>query len=142
MNTDPIIVEATYAASAAQVWKAITEVDQMKQWFFPNIPNFKAEVGFKTQFMVQAPSRGFLHIWTITDAIPNQKIAYDWEFGDFEGVSNVSFDIFEKGDNTMLRVTAQINEKLPTDIPEFKRESGVGGWTYFLQDALKKYLEN
>ena len=55
----PIIVEQTFNTSIETVWNAITEVDQMRKWFFDNIPSFKPEVGFETQFDVQSVSLGF-----------------------------------------------------------------------------------
>jgi hypothetical protein len=42
---------------------------------------------------------------------------------------------------TKLRLTAQVLEDFPEDIPEFKRESGVEGWTYFIKKSLKEFLE-
>ena len=49
---EPIVVEQAFDASKAAVWKAISEREQMIQWFFDNIPEFQAEVGFETQFDV------------------------------------------------------------------------------------------
>ena len=34
MNTDSIVVEQTYNVPIAVVWKAITDKDQMRQWYF------------------------------------------------------------------------------------------------------------
>ena len=45
----PIIVEHSFDASAETVWRAITDVDQMRQWYFENIPDFRAEVGFRDE---------------------------------------------------------------------------------------------
>ena len=48
-NTDkPVIVEQIFNTTIANVWDAITELDQMKQWYFNNIESFKPEVGFET----------------------------------------------------------------------------------------------
>jgi len=46
----PVIVEQTFNKDIDSVWKAITRIDQMRKWFFGNIPSFNAEVGFKTQY--------------------------------------------------------------------------------------------
>ena len=32
-------------------------------------------------------------------------------------------------------------EDFPDDIPEFKRESDVEGWTFFISKSLKEFLE-
>ena len=34
-----------------------------------------------------------------------------------------------------------IVESFPQDIPEFSRMSCLGGWTYFINQSLKEYLE-
>lgn len=49
-NTDPVVVQRELQAPANVVWQAITDNDKMKQWYF-QLPNFKAEVGFKFQFL-------------------------------------------------------------------------------------------
>ena len=36
-NSEPIIVEEKYNTSVATLWKSITNVDEMRQWFFENI---------------------------------------------------------------------------------------------------------
>ncbi|WP_316812363.1 SRPBCC domain-containing protein [Pedobacter heparinus] len=49
METKPLIVERSYNAPIEKVWKAITDRDQMKEWYF-ELKEFKAEKGFKFQF--------------------------------------------------------------------------------------------
>ena len=63
-----------FDVSLPTLWKAITQLDQMKQWFFTNIPTFKAEVGFQTTFKVENEGRVFHHIWTITEVKEDHKI--------------------------------------------------------------------
>jgi len=46
-NDEPIIVEQTFNRSIDTVWNSVTEIDQMRQWYFENIPSFKPEVGFE-----------------------------------------------------------------------------------------------
>ena len=43
MNPDPIIVEQTYSAPPASVWKAITNPEQMRQWYFKPMKYFLHE---------------------------------------------------------------------------------------------------
>jgi hypothetical protein len=38
-------------------------------------------------------------------------------------------------------LTNIITEDYPSDVPEFKRESCIGGWNYFLGEMLKGFLE-
>ena len=137
----PIIVEQSFDASIESVWKAITDVDQMRQWFFENIRSFKPEVGFETQFNVQSGDRNFLHKWKVTEVMPLKKITYNWKYEVYPGDSFVVFELFGQNNLTVLRLTHKVLESFPQDIPEFRRESGVEGWTYFIKQCLKEFLE-
>ena len=53
----------------------------------------------------------------------------------------MTFEIFEEGEGSRLRVTNEGLESFPQDIPEFTRESCEGGRNHFIQENLKKYLE-
>lgn len=144
MNTDfePIIIEEIFQTTAQTVWKAITEIEQIKQWFFGNIPDFKAIEGFKTQFVIQNEERIFTHLWEIIEVIPFQKISYSWKYLEYEGTGIVTFDLSALENNSSsLKLTYDVSLPFPDGIPEFKRESGVAGWTYFISGELKKYLQ-
>ncbi len=141
-NTNkPIIIEQKFEASPKEVWEAITNLEKMKQWYFTNIPAFEPRKGFETNFSVQSEERVFPHHWEITEVIPGKKIAYTWTFKGYPGASKVSFELFKLQDGTRLRLTARVLEPFPSDIPEFKRESGVAGWTYFIRERLHSFLK-
>ena len=138
---EPIIIEQTFNCSTETVWRSITEIDQMRQWYFEEISSFKPKVGFETQFNTSGPSRNFLHMWKVTEVVPQKKISYDWKYEGIPGDSRVEFELFDQNNQTMLRVTHYSKEDFPDDIPEFSRESGVEGWKYFIRKSLKEYLE-
>ncbi len=144
-RSEPIIVEQHYDVSKAVLWGAISEREQMIQWFFQEIPDFKAESGFETQFNVSTDERDFNHLWKITEAVDNERIVYDWRYEGYEGAGEVIFEVFDSGDGSGLRVTCNGIESFQAgeqkNIPEFARESGEAGWKYFVQDALKNYLD-
>lgn len=137
----PIIIEELFNVHAKKVWDAITDIHKMRQWFFENIEDFKPEIGFKTQFNVQSENRNFIHLWTITEVEPFKKITYNWKYKNFEGDSLVHFELFDVKNKTLLRLTTQIIEDFSTNISEFKRESCIGGWNYFIKQNLKNFLE-
>jgi uncharacterized protein YndB with AHSA1/START domain len=143
MNTidEPIIVEQTYNTSIETLWKAITEIDRMRQWYFDNVPSFKPEIGFETQFTVTSVDRDFPHRWKVTEVIPLKKISYNWKYDGYEGDSQVTFELSENNNQATLKLTHQVLEPFPDNIPEFTRESGIDGWEYFIQRSLKEYLE-
>lgn len=137
-----IIVEQVLNASMSEVWNAITKLDEMKQWFFNNIPDFKAEVGFKTQFPVVSVEDTFTHNWEILELETGRKIKYHWSYKEFEGVGFVTFELFDKGAQTLLRLTNAGLESFPQNVPEFERDSCQAGWDYFIKGTLKNYLED
>lgn len=139
-NDEPVIVRQTFNTTVDAVWSAVTEVDLMRKWYFENIPDFKPEVGFETQFNVESGDRNFMHLWKVTEVVPSKRISYDWRFEGYPGDSFVTFDLFEKGDSTTLRLTVTVREDFPDDIPEFKRQSCIAGWEYFIKGRLKEYL--
>ncbi|MDY8137917.1 SRPBCC domain-containing protein [Aquimarina sp. 2201CG5-10] len=140
-DNNSVIVEQSFDASAEEVWNALTDITQMRQWFFDNIPSFEPVVGFETQFTVNSGNRDFLHQWKITEVEHNKKIVYDWSYKEYEGKAFVVFELFDKKDHTLLRVTNIGLETFTADIPEFSRESCQGGWEYFIQQNLKRFLD-
>ena len=140
-NEEPIIVEQTFDVPIETVWDAITQSDQMCGWFFENIPSFKPEVGFETQFTVQNQDRNFLHLWKVTEVEPLKMISYNWKYEEYPGDSFVVFELFNENNTTKLIVTHQVTESFPQNIPEFLRESGIDGWNYFIRKSLKEFLE-
>ncbi|MCE4565689.1 SRPBCC domain-containing protein [Maribellus sp. CM-23] len=113
----------------------------MKQWYFDNIDSFRAEVGAKSRFEVQSGERTFTHLWVVTKVVPFECIQYNWKYAEYPGDSLVTFDLKKDGNETLLVLTATFIEDFPGEIPEFKRESCVAGWQYFIQGRLKTYLE-
>ena len=138
---EPIIVEQAFSTQLKHVWEAITVVDEMKKWFFNNIPAFEPVIGFETRFDISVKDRVFPHLWKLTEVIPMKKITYNWRYEGYSGISIVTFELIEDGDQTKLKLTSTVTENFPANIPEFSRESGINGWNYFIKDSLKKYLE-
>jgi len=136
-----IIIEQFFNKSITEVWAAITELDQMTQWFFENIEEFKAVVDFETQFVVQSEERKFTHQWRITEVIPLKKIVYNWKYEEYPGNAHVTFELFEEEKGTKMRLTNQELDNFPNDIPEFSEASCREGWNYFIGQRLKDYLK-
>ena len=140
-ENEPIKVEATINASVAQVWVALTDLSQMKYWYFDNIPSFEPIVGFETRFKVAVADRTFTHMWKILEVVPRRMLSYEWKFEEYIGSSVSTFLIEEINDKVQLTLTAEVIHPFSSDIPEFSRESGVGGWNYFIFDRLVPFVE-
>ena len=100
MKTEPIILERTLDAPVSKVWKAITDKNEMKQWYF-NLADFKAEIGFTFQFM-GGPEEGiqYLHVCEVTEVVNERKLMYSWRYEGYAGISYVSFELNEQGNKT------------------------------------------
>lgn len=139
---EPIVVVQSIAAPVEDVWSAITEKDQMVQWFFDNIPEFQPEVGFSTEFQVTNEGRTFTHCWKVVRAVPHQVVEYQWNYREYQGDSLVTFELTPEGSTTQIKLTHAATEDFDDSVPEFQRESGVNGWNYLISERLKIYLEN
>ncbi len=138
---EPVIIDQTFHISIENVWKALTELEQMKQWFFEDIVSFKPEVGFETKFDLQVEDKIYEHLWKLTEVIPMKKITYNWKYDGYPGDSFVSFELIEMNLNTQLILTHRVVECFPLDNPIFSRQSTVDGWSYFIKERLKQHLE-
>ncbi len=79
MDKGTVIKEKTFNAPIEKVWKALTDKNQMKEWYF-DIPDFKPEVGFEFQFLAGHTDKKWLHLCKITEIIEGRKIAYSWRY--------------------------------------------------------------
>ena len=75
-NEAPIVIERTLAATTAKVWKALTDREQMKAWYF-NLDAFEPVVGFEFSFPGQGhKGEKYMHLCRITEVIPERKLVY------------------------------------------------------------------
>jgi uncharacterized protein YndB with AHSA1/START domain len=140
MKTEPFVIERTLNAPAEKVWKAITDKDQMKQWYF-DLSEFKPEVGFEFSFEGGAEDKTYLHLCKITEVIPEKKLQYSWRYDGYKGDSLVTFELFAEENTTRIKLTHEGLETFPTDDKNFARESFAGGWTYIIGKSIKEFVE-
>ncbi len=140
MNTQPFEIERTYNAPATRVWKAITDKDQMKQWYF-DLPAFKPEVGTEFTFEGGTPEKTFLHICVVKEVIEGKKISYSWRYDGYEGDSLVTFELFPEDENrTRVKLTHAGLHTFGAH-PELAESNFKAGWTGFIDKRLKEFVE-
>lgn len=140
-NSRPLTVEQTYRASPEKVWKALTEKDQMKHWYF-DLDAFRAEPGFEFSFPGQGhEGEKYIHRCKILEVVEMKKLSYSWTYEGYEGYSVVTFELFPEGDNTRLKLTHTGLESFPANNPDFARSSFNGGWTELITKLLKDFVE-
>ncbi len=141
MKNKAFEIEITFNAPVSKVWKAITDKEQMKQWYF-DIANFKPVLGFEFQFSGQGKEgTDHLHLCKITDVVVEKKITYSWRYDGLEGNSLATFELFEEGDKTRLKLTHDGLETFFMNGPDFAKESFIQGWTELIGNLLPKFLE-
>jgi len=137
--SNPLIKEFNYDVPIEKAWRALTDKDKMKKWYFPQLEKFKAIVGFKFQF--DDDGAGYQKEWIVTKVVEGRTLAHSWAYKGYPGTSEVVFDLFSEGNNTTLRVTQTGLESFPNH-PHFKRERFEWGWNNLLGQNLKHLLEN
>jgi uncharacterized protein YndB with AHSA1/START domain len=140
MKAEPFIIERTYNAPVEKVWRAITDREQMKQWYF-DIKEFKPVVGFEFQFEGGPDDRSYLHLCKITEVVENKKLTYSWRYDGFEGISFVTWELFKEGNKTRVRLTHAGLETFPATNPDFAKKNFEAGWTEITGKLLAEFLE-
>src|SRR6266567_707012 len=137
--TEAVVIERTFHVPVARVWKALTDADQMRVWYF-DLEEFKPEVGFEFEFTVEHEGTKYHHLCKITEVIPQKKIAYTWRYAGEEGDSLVTFELFADGGKTRLKLTHEGLETFPK-LPAYARTNFEAGWTEIIGSSLKQFVE-
>jgi uncharacterized protein YndB with AHSA1/START domain len=137
---EAIILERTFDAPVGRVWTALIDVDQMREWYF-DLTEFKAQVGFEFDFIVEHEGNKYHHLCRVTDVVPEKKIAYSWRYKGEPGDSLVTFELFPEGNKTRLKLTHTGIETFPKT-PAYARKNFEAGWTAIIGSELKQFIES
>lgn len=140
MNAEPFVITRTFNAPVEKVWNAISNKDDMKQWYF-DLPEFKSEIGFEFQFYGGPPEKQYFHVCKITEVIALKKLTCSWRYDGYEGNSHVTFELFAEGVRTRLKLTHSGLETFPASNPDLAKENFAKGWTEIVGAALKEFVE-
>jgi uncharacterized protein YndB with AHSA1/START domain len=136
---EAIILERTFDAPVGRVWTALTDVDQMREWYF-DLKEFKPQVGFEFEFIVEHQGNSYHHLCRVTDVVPEKKIAYTWRYKGQPGNSLVTFELSPGGEKTRLTLTHTGIETFPKT-SAYARKNFEAGWTAIIGSELKKFVE-
>lgn len=141
MENNQIILERLFNTTVDKVWEAITNKDEMKNWYF-DLEDFKPIVGFQFQFY-GGHDEGiqYLHLCEVTEVIPQKKLTYSWRYAGYSGISFVTFDLQKKGTQTLLKLTHTGIESFPIENPDFAMHNFEEGWDELLNNRLRKHVE-
>ena len=136
---EAIVIERTFNAPVAKVWQALTDVDQMRQWYF-DLKEFRPEVGFEFEFVVEHEGNSYHHLCKVTEVIPQKKIAYTWRYKGESGDSLVTFELSPEGEGTRLKLTHTGIDTFPKT-PAYARKNFETGWTQIVDSELRQFVE-
>lgn len=135
----PVIKEVLLDAPVTRVWKAITDKNEMKKWYF-DLTEFRTEVGFKFNFMAGDDKKKYLHLCEVTEVKENEKLKYSWRYDGYPGISFVTFELFEEGEKTRLKLTHEGIDSFGP-YPELAKENFDAGWEAIIKKNLKEFIE-
>jgi uncharacterized protein YndB with AHSA1/START domain len=138
-QADAVIVERTFTAPVARVWKELTDVDQMREWYF-DLKEFKAQIGFEFEFIVDHEGNSYHHLCRVTEVVPEKRIAYTWRYKGEPGNSLVTIELSPEGEKTRLKLTHTGIETFPKT-PAYARKNFEQGWTSIIGIELKQFVE-
>ena len=137
-SNDTVVVERTLNAPVARVWQALTDVNQMREWYF-DLKEFKPAPGFEFDFIVEHEGVKYHHLCKVIEAIPPKKLVYSWRYKDEPGNSLVTFELSPEGNKTKLRLTHEGLDTFPKT-PAYARKNFEMGWTS-IATGLQQFLE-
>lgn len=140
MNT-PITVQYKINAPAKKVWKALTDKDEMKSWYF-DIQDFELTTGKIFNFYEPGGENKYHHQGEILEIIPNQKLRHTWSYPDFSDQrTTVTWELLSEEDGTSVKLIHEGIENFKDLGEGFSRENFTGGWNSIVGQSLKEYVE-
>ncbi|HTQ75576.1 MAG TPA: SRPBCC domain-containing protein [Burkholderiales bacterium] len=137
---DPLVLERVFDAPVALVWKALTDVDDIKHWSF-DVSGFEPRVGFEFRFTgVGKDGAKKYHQCRITEVVPGKRLAYTWRYEGHAGDSLVTFELLAEGKRTRLRLAHTGLESFAA-IPALAKANFEAGWTQIIGSSLKTFVE-
>ena len=138
---EPIEITQTINAPVQRIWKALTDREQMKRWYF-DIDKFRAEAGFVFSFEGGTETTQYTHLCTITDVQPNEKLSYTWRYVGYEGNTLVTFLLQPvTPQQTLVTLTHSGIESFGHNNPDFAKSNFEAGWHHIIKVALKEFAE-
>ena len=142
-ENDRLVLEKIYNAPIHVVWKAITDREQLKQWYFDFSVDFKLEIGHQFDWYAGPPNgKQWLHRGKILEIVEGSKLVYTWEYPGYTGSSKVIWELRAIDNNTTKLIFTHIFT-VPFDVKEeaLSRKNFAEGWNYIINIGLVEFLK-
>lgn len=127
-------------APIAHVWSAITQPEQIKQYFFGTQVETNWQIGTPITFSGVFEGKPYLDKGTILSIQPNTHLSYSYWSGFYdladipENYQTVTYNLHAQGNQIEVSVS---QDNIPT---EKAKQHSEQGWRIIL-DGLKKWVE-
>ncbi len=129
----------TIKAPAEKVWQALTDKNQMKEWYF-DIPDFDLKAGATFNFHEPGEARQFHHQCVIREIDPLRKFSHTWTHPELsKGESVVTWLLEEQNGVTKVTLHHEGVKNFADAGSDFAPENYQMGWNGFMA-ALKNYV--
>ncbi|WP_162128069.1 SRPBCC family protein [Flavobacterium phycosphaerae] len=142
-TTNSLSLIKTYKASAAMLWKVITDREHLKQWYFDFTEDWKLETGSQFDWYAgDNDGKQWQHRGVMLEIIPNQKLVHSWEYVGYSGTSVVTWELRPIDENnTELHFSHVFTVPFDVTEPGLARENFEKGWNHILTISLPDYIE-
>lgn len=139
MDNAPVILTMHFDAPVSKVWKALTNKEQMKEWYF-DVQDYELEPGKEFHFY-EPGGTSYLHQCRILEVIPEKRFSHTWAYPKFSsGETTLTWDLEAEGNGTKLTLTHAGIENLAEAGEAFSKASFTEGWKGF-ELGLRHFLD-
>lgn len=125
-----------------KVWNAITNKEQMKNWYF-DVPDFEPKIGNNFSFYGGDENEEYHHFCEIVDLIPNEKLKHSWTYPEISKEKTlVKWELKPENEGTIVTLTHKGLEAFEHLGENFKIHSFRKGWEDIVGKSLKDFVEN
>lgn len=136
-----IVREELYGAPVSKVWNALTDKDQMKEWYF-EIPDFELKEGAVFNFYEPGGKKQFHHRCAIKKVELHKLFQHTWSYpGKSKGESVLTWELFEQNGQTLVRLSHTGLDGFEDGGKALSKENFEAGWKEIMGGSLKDYLE-
>jgi uncharacterized protein YndB with AHSA1/START domain len=138
----PIHLEMEVNASPEKVWKALTEQDQLKQWYFDFEGKFKAERGHEFTWEAGPPDgKQWLHKAKVLEVVPEEKLSHTWAYPGYSGQAILTWKLKGlPGGKTLVSTRFGFTEPFDPSEESLSRKNFLEGWKHIVLSSLREYV--
>jgi uncharacterized protein YndB with AHSA1/START domain len=143
MEINILKIDKEFKAPIEKVWQAITNRDEMKNWYFTFDENFRLEIG--QEFDWSSPDENgkiWVHKGKMLEIVENKKLVHTWEYPGYSGSSTLTWQLIAlDAKTTKLTLNHEFIIPFDSNIAALNISNFEAGWDSIVNGSLKGYLE-